>query len=506
MIKLSRHWKHLMSLVLVLLVISCVNEEIKFADIDGSYAIPLIDTEMNIIDIAENTSQEIKISTNEDNQVTISYLSDVIQQNSSEIFPLIPWFQDIVLIDTMAMVPLPFVVDYTIKRAKFQSTRIRLKFHSQYEEDIQVTFSLPDTYKDGEAFTKSYTIPYDGESPSIFESDLIDLTDWELITDTNEFNYRYDARNAAGDRVELEYVAMFVEVLNFSYVEGFFGEQVFNLIDYIITVGVFNKWLSGGFIFEDPKVRIIVENSFGLPVQSVINEIRFTSINNVPFYLDGENFEDGIAFDYPTLSEVGETKFTEFVYTSANSNVGEIFNEKTKQVTYDVDAIINKGGDKSDIGFLTDSSFYRVQLSLDVPLQLRLNDLKLTDTIDMDLSELDQFSSAEFKFVTQNAFPFNVDLQAYFLDTLENISTPIFEGDGLFLESADLHENGVVTPKEEATTFVALDENQFTNLIKAHQIAMVATFSNSEIAPDESFWILSDYGINLKLGAIVNNE
>ena len=473
---------------------------------DGSYAVPLVDTDFNLVEIAENTTQEIGIGIDDNDRVTLSYFGEVIQQSALEIYPPVPWGQDVPFPDTVGMVPLPFEIEFQITKARFRSTRIALRFNSQFEEDIHVVFTFPEVFKDGEVFTREFDIIYDGETPTEFSTELIDLTDWELITETNEFNYEYVATTESGERVRLEYAAMFLEVLAFSYIEGFFGERVFEIGGSIITVGVFNKWLSGGFIFEDPTIRFLVQNSFGLPVKSRVNSINITTLSGEMFDLEGDQLEEGLEFDFPNFDEIGETKETTFVFDKNNSNIAEIFNEKAISVNYDVDALINFDLTEPFIGYSTDTSFYKVELAVDVPLFLRFNDLILTDTLNVDLSDLSDFNSAEFKFITQNAFPFNVDLQAFFIDSVSNESLAIFDGNGLLLPSAELFQDGTTQAQDPKEDIINIDEQQMSHILRSNKMALVANFTNSEIANDQNFWILSDYGVDFKLGAIISNE
>lgn len=499
--------RHIISvLILMLLLFQACFPEVELADIDGAYAIPLVDTDLNIVELAEASDQEIIVSEDEDSRLTVSYLGDVLSQRVIEIFPPFPVFEDIEFVETSGMVPLPVEVPFVITRARFKDTRVRLLFTSSHPEDVIVTFRFDEVFMDGEIFEREHFIESNGNEPVEFVSEVYDLTVWELIPENNEFLYTIEARTASGEIVELDRMAMSVEeVLNFSLIEGIFGERVFPLEDNI-EIGVFNQWLSGGFVFEEPNVRIVVENSFGFPVRSRINELTLTTITDETFTLEAEGIENGILFDFPTLDEIGQSKDTEFIYSEENSNIGEIFNEKARSFRYNIDALINSEFDEEIIGFLTDNSAYRVQLALDVPLHLRLNDLRLTETIDLDLEQLADFRTADLKFVIDNAFPFDIGLEAHFIDTLNNASVSLFDEGGLSIQSAILNDDDSATSIGEQVTIVTIAEERLQQISNAHQIALIANFSNSEIAPDEAFWILSDYGIDLKIGAIVRNE
>jgi len=488
-------------------LVSCVGD-LQVDGPDGSYAIPLVDTEINLIEIAENTSPDIAVSVSADDRVTLSYFGEVIQQTALEIYPPVPIGQDLPIIGNEGEIPLPVEAGelLTITKAEFDLTRIKLKYTSTVEEDVNVVFTFPEITKNGEAFTFETDLVYFGISPFEFETDFIDLTGWVLETDSNQLLFEYQATTESGEEVVFETASLFIDFLKFSYIEGFFGERIFEIGGSIITVGVFNKWLSGGFIFEDPTIRFLVQNSFGLPVKSRVNFINISTLSGDTFDLEAAQLEEGLEFDFPNFNEIGEIKETAFVFDKSNSNLSEIFNEKAVAVNYDVDALINFDLDEPFIGYATDSSFYKVELAVDVPLFLRFNDLVLTDTLEVDFADLSDFNEARFKFISQNAFPFNVDLQVGFIDSVNNETLVLFDGDGLTLPSAELFEDGTTQALPAKTDLVDLDNEQMQHILKSKKMALVAKFTNSEIANDQNFWILSDYGVDFKIGAIISNE
>lgn len=58
----------------------------------------------------------------------------------------------------------------------------------------------------------------------------------------------------------------------------------------IINICVFNNWLRGGMDFEDPKIRIDVDNNLGFPVRSKFNKIRFNTFSGSEFDLERDFF------------------------------------------------------------------------------------------------------------------------------------------------------------------------------------------------------------------------
>ena len=487
---------------------SCVgDEEYKIADFDGSFAIPLVDSDIKIVDIAERTQDEnLDIVVDDKDRMTLIYNGEVITQTSTQIFGTFPYNQFTEITDSISPIDFPVPEPRSVNRAVFNGTQILFYFESVFTEDINIKIELPQILKDGNPFTASYNIPYEGEATTVLLTDSIDMTGWEINTMNNFLSSRYDARLPNGERVELQQVSFFLDEFNFSYVEGFFGSNTAPLSGDVITVGVFNKWLSGGLTFEDPRVNFQVENSFGFPVRSKVNEITIKTISGNEFMLEGSAVEEGLLFDYPSLDEVGQVKLTDFNYDNTNSNLGEIFNEKAESIFYDVSAIANSPDDEEVIGFLTDESYYKVKVALEIPLFCKLNDLKLTDTFDLDLTKYTDINSAEFKLITENSFPFNIDLTIDLLDENGTRLGQLYKEGDLLLESAILKADGVTEPIGKIENTKLVSDALLEAVLQTKKIAVVSTFSNSAISPDEAFWILSAYGLNLQLGLILNNE
>ena len=62
--------------------------------------------------------------------------------------------------------------------------------------------------------------------------------------------------------------------------------------------------------------------------------------------------DNNVDFNYPALDEIGEVKTTEFSFHRDNSNIVDLFKEKVKRVTYDIDAGANPDMDESITGFV----------------------------------------------------------------------------------------------------------------------------------------------------------
>ena len=74
------------------------------------------------------------------------------------------------------------------------------------------------------------------------------------------------------------------------------------------------------------------------------------------------------------------------------------------------------GVHQPDFGFLTDTSFLSVDVVVELPLYGRAQGVEFSDTFDIDLSDLDRVTNADFKLVADNGFPMDIEMQIYFYD------------------------------------------------------------------------------------------
>jgi len=500
--------KYLTLFLAMIVCFSCVPEE-KYTldDPDGEYAIALVDSDINIVDLAEASDQEnLEIQIDEEDRITLFYKGDVVEQVSTQIFPPFPYGQYTDITENFSPIDFPVPEGRTVDIAVFDGTNLVFEFESSFDQDVTVNLEFPEIKRDEETWKMDFFIDYQGEANTFYRSDTIDISGWAINTEDNYLSSNYIATLEDGTSVTLDRVAFWLDFFDFDYVQGFFGGSSAPLVGDVITIDVFNKWLSGGLTFDDPKFNFQVENAFGFPVRMLVNEIVITSISGTEFQLEGQAVDDGVAFNFPGLDEVGEIAITNFNYDNSNTNIGELFNEKAASIFYDVVGVANSASDPMVTGFLTDDSYYKIKVAVELPLLCKLNNLKLTDTFDIDLTDFDDFNSAEFKMITQNAFPFNIDIELDLLDDAGNKLASVLPDGSVFLKSGVLRSDGGVDPLESLTTLIPIEEDLVDAVKQTERIAVISTFSNSEIAPDESFWIRSSYGVDFKLGIKVNNE
>ena len=165
------------------------------------------------------------------------------------------------------------------------------------------------------------------------------------------------------------------------------------------------------------------------------------------------------------------------------------------------------------IGFMTDSSYFQVQVGVDLPFRGHVNNFKGRDTFNVNFDQYDQVEYVEFKMVAENEIPLGIGVQVYFLgndgmgneitlDSLytigENILTPA---------PVDVNGNttGEVAKKE---TFSTIDAAQFEKIRKANKIVIDGTFFTTDVnnSPSPIVNLTTDQDVNIRMGMKVGTK
>lgn len=464
-------------------------------------AIPLVNTQFSISDlITDDTDNNVSLEIDEQDRVTLVYKGDVVRQDVTAVFPPVPFFPTS-LLDTIYEVPVPFASDQRVDRAIFGKTNMVFAFESQFEEDVNVTVTIPQLTIDGEVFQQEFLVEYGGTAPFEYFSDSISIEGWTLVDDNKKIRVEYDARTMNGERHKFNAAAIFFYNIGFDYVEGYFGSEIFDINGDFVAIGVLDTWRSGGLAFEDPKVKILVENAFGFPVRSIFNTMQVVTTTGEKLDMESEIIDNNIDFNYPGLDELGVVKITEFSFNKDNSNIVELFKEKVRRVTYDIDAGANPDMDESITGFVNEDSYFLVSVDVELPLNGSVNNLVLQDTIDVDLTDLEDATSAEFKNVIANDFPADISIQSYFF-TEDGVLIDSLFTDRLLMPAAAVGADGKAGNGAEVITYENFDEARLLNVQKTKKM-LVNVKINTEQASNGPLWIFNSYGINFKVGAKV---
>ena len=140
---------------------------------------------------------------------------------------------------------------------------------------------------------------------------------------------------------------------------------------------------------------------------------------------------------------------------------------------------------------------------VEVPLHGSVNELVVSDTLDIDLNGISNVKSAEMKALITNDLPAEMRVQGYFLNDNNTVSANLFVGDGIYIPGASLGPDGRTLPGRQQAYTISVDGPSFNTMKESKRMVLVGFLNTLGSERKESIWIYNDYGIDIKLGARV---
>ncbi len=457
-------------------------------DFDGEYAAPLFTADINVDDIIGDLDSLTSIEIDEDGLVHLIYRGDFTQRSSTDIFASLP-FLPITLSDTVTLfdyeAPNGMVLDYVI----FKSGDIKFACDSPFDEDIDLEIEFPDIFDPitGETFKINNTLAYNGTTPVNLQQS-VPLVGLRLVPENPYLVVKYTATKQNGERVFLNNFFLSFWFPEASYIQGYLGQELYDLPRDTIFVDFFDRWIGGGITFANPVIHMDVENSFGLPVRSVAHFLDLWTLDGQILPITGEPIANGLDFAYPSLEEVGESKHSHFVLDKDNSNVVDVFAQKPIALDYDFDALGNPDADESLIGFATDSSFFTVHVFIDLPVYGTANMFTVISDVDIETNIEEDYEFADYatlKFISENEIPMDIGLQLYFKDENGNKIDSLFDlplaqilPEKTFIKAAGIDADGFSNSTTYNELEIEVPREKFDAFKQTNILGLVTVFDN----------------------------
>lgn len=484
-------------------------DEIEAVSYQGEYAIPLVNTQLKMRDILQNFEENTTITFDPDGLIHLHYEGDVISQNSDDVFaninaqlpPLIP-----VTSKRMALsfsTPDGLQIDKII----FKSGTLVYGFQSNDPAPMNVTIRFPQMRRNDVPLELTTSIPgYSGSGNLPTATNLFSprsLADYHLTTENDSIYIEYEAtRIGSGDPGNLTNFFIRLQDLAFFYAEGYLGELVFEGGRDTIGIDFFESWIDGEIFFAEPKITYFLENAFGVPTRSIINVLQVLTVDGqtLPMASDVIGAGRGVDFGYPTLAEVGEVKTTVFTFDKNNSNITDILSAGPVSIDYEINALANPDGDANIRGFITDSSYYKVRMEVDLPFYGQASNFIARDTIDISFDNWQEVDAAEFKVVTENYSPLDVVIQGFFTDENGNLLDALLSAPQRLIAGAPVDADGNVVQPAEEISYAPFPTDRFSSIKRADKIIIVAEFATSNDG-EVPVRVLGDQDVKIRVGA-----
>lgn len=476
-------------------------DDTEVAEHTAEFAFPLFSTTLYLEDlmfkVLNDTLSGDTLLVNPDQTMTLIYTGDVARKPATDIFsdlvggagaPPLP------VLDTLYKAPFDAPPGVTLRQANLSSGTIQLGIANATGQVVTGKFQVVQMTKNGQVFT----IPFTALPGFPFVSQKIPVKDYILKSDSNTFEFRYEAYLPNGQRVKLPDfnglppMLVYFENIQFSYMEGYWAKQVYSLIRDTIEIDINQTDLDGSVTIKNPRVTFRVQNSWGFPTRGQLKYLSFIGQNGQELELESTVFQQDsfryIDFAYPSWSagEIGQTKSVQVTLDESNSNIADIFNSQPVQLIYEIDGIANAQGDSSVIGFITDSSDITLGVRVELLLEGSARNFRADQTLDLNFGQYADIDTAniesvEFKLVTENRTPISAELQILFLDENDVVVDSLFTGGPRFImNAAPVDANGVTNGVQRTENFIPMDVPRFNRVRNAKRAALYSAFTTAQ--------------------------
>lgn len=286
----------------------------------------------------------------------------------------------------------------------------------------------------------------------------------------------------------------------FQYVEGYLGQKEYMVDEDTIEVGLddfFNR-IHGTLSLTNPQVRILYTNGFGIPVE-IAMDVTGKAANGDEQALNAPSMR----IQYP--SDISEPPAEGILsFTRDNTDIVPLIDLLPSSVFYGGKAIINPDGFQGWTNFLSYDSDILLGLEVEVPLEFRMQDLQLQDTIENpfydDTSDTSDFSLKNFEYVilhleAENGFPVGMSFNIYIYDKASGaiVDSILFKQ---MIQPAPVDADGRVTGVMSSNQTVEITGAQLDELENTPDMIVAGIFNSTD---QKSVKIYTDYTFDFKL-------
>ncbi len=466
----------LCSIMFCCLINSC---KLPFDDVDlnvkltPEYAVPLVETSMNFRDLFDGFGGNSFLQVQADGTYKMFYQSQVVETPLLNLFANMPDVQTIPIVQPDMVIPFPAPATMRIDAIDFKKGFFKWRFDAQ-TTPLMVRITVPQFTKNGESFSKTFTL-----TNTAF-SDSIDLNGWRCEPTMGNIVMSYQASKANGEFISLNNQGTY-ELTRFEAktMKGYFGQFLLNLPKDSLSFDFFKNWKPNGKItFSEPKITFTFENNFGFPIQVVATTAESNNLAGQKITLQSP-LTAGVNIAYPLLTEIGVSKKTAISIDSKNSNLADIIASYPTQFSQSFVGKTNVNNPTKEAGFINDDSRLKTSLTMEIPLIGTAEKFTAYDTLVLDLSKFSEVTAAEFKITTDNEMPIDMSLQGYFINSSGGIIDSMVLKEPLILRGAPTTAAGTTIGTSLAYNFIKIDAVKFTRIRSAKKIILKYTISSS---------------------------
>lgn len=397
-----------------------------------------------------------------------------------------------------------------LERIKINSGTMTYKLSTTLNLGGSLNITLPSIDMSGTPLTKTFAVsPGTGTQGSITMNNAILVLTGDADQPFNRVPMQYGLQISSNnslvqvsstDKVHLE---LRLPNPDFDYVKGYFGQEVQNLANESVNLGIddiVNK-LTGQFLISNPIIRLKYTNSFAIPIQVALNGegIRGStsvSLGLAPFQISS-----------PQSLTAREASGT-IVIDRNNSSLPQLISLPPARLNFSGSVKMNPSGDPSHLrnNYIFGNSRFLGNLEVEVPLEFRLANLQLSDTLDNFLEESDNFggfSKMQLVLTAKNGFPLGASINL----TVRNSTSGAKKSINIapLLSPAPVDVSGKATGTSDSKVTIELT-SEFLDFAKAADQLILSFTLVTTGDGTKDVKIYSDYGIDFSAAVMVKPE
>jgi hypothetical protein len=288
--------------------------------------------------------------------------------------------------------------------------------------------------------------------------------------------------------------------IDYDYLKGYLGKTN-DMLKESVELDFFHQVQSGELIFNNPQITMtftngvgaggtLLDDGEGLYIRGSNQRLYGDRTATIGKSLEGLTIDGAYSPEEPGISTV-------ILDENSEPEFNELFTLFPTLMEVRIPVIM--GTDVVDMNqFLDDKSHLDLDMELELPLNVAADRLIITDTSEIILDPQNRryaISSGKFLLNIESYFPFELEMQSYFLDSNKLVLDSLFDVRSL-IESAVTDINGEVTGPAVTELQTYMDSEQLDNL--ANSAFLVAEI---RIQTQEGQYVrlLSSYKIYYKL-------
>jgi len=508
----------LLSLVIVLFGVTFISCKKEYFDFDKmredqwqnvNMQVPLINTSLVLRDILQDYDKEELFEIDDEGFLSLIYNNTAYSKHA----------EDIIILDDVDFIPdnlsgneisgnnitinknfnFSSFLGAQLDSIRYDSVTIEVTVSHNMTNTGALTIQFPGLTKNGN-MAQMLISNTSGTTSQLFTGYELDLA----TNGPNNIDYKYIFNGWNGTAAQSVNISISIKNQNYKIINGYIGHHNIDLPKDSVFIDIFKNQFDGQFYFEDPKIKLTMINSFGLPIKLQLDTIygKDYDDNYSPYYLMG--FEKN-PVNYPTIK--GNYATDEALFDTTNAIwIRDFITTKPKYVFFDALGEINPDNNINSNNFVIDTSLFTLNLEFQLPLWGRAEYPTLRDTSKLDMetefSKIDDITYVKFRFDINNGMATEVRVQAYFIDTLGVIQDSLFTNreDWIVIDGGITDANGKVIQKTRKISEIVYDRNRINKLKNVSDVVYVAEIRTDDVENGKLVKFYADDAIDIKMG------